>query len=214
MNETGKTGKTLLVGFGNKARHGKDYVANEVHALLPRETRLYSFASSLKAVARVLGMRAKDGPLLQALGTDVFRKIDPDIWVRVLKYQIEEEAPKCALITDCRFPNEANYIHNSGGILVRVVRLQAVEGFWKRLDARYMSKNWFDSILPVEWVSSDRDPKHPSEVALDDYPFDVTIRAMSGNLGHLIQQAEGLAGLICRELEVPATFKHEKVNET
>ena len=181
MNEKGKT---LLVGFGNKARHGKDFVASEVHAHLPRETRLYSFASSLKAVARVLGMRAKDGPLLQALGTDVFRKLDPDIWVRVLKYQIEEEAPKCALISDVRFPNEANYIRNSGGILVKVVRLEKGR----------------------KWVAKDRDPNHPSEIALDSYPFHYTIEAESGDLGKLGQAARDLAIVLCREMEIPCSF--------
>lgn len=211
--------KPFLVGFGNKARHGKNFVADEVHALLPRETRLYSFATALKAFARVFGMREKDGSILQALGTNVFRKVDPDIWVRVLKYQIEEENPKCALITDVRFPNEANYIRNSGGLLVRVSRTRGLSehnplgliGIWNQLRARLDSPNPFRKPkVIVPWVSPDRDPNHPSETALDDYPFDICLTALSGDLDTLKQGAKTVALAITRALEPTHKFTLEE----
>lgn len=151
---------TLIVGFGNKARHGKDTVAGLVHCALPAETKVYSFGAALKAVARVFGMKGKDGTVLQALGTEVFRRINPNVWVDVLNEQIDEEKPRVALIPDVRFPNEADFVRRSGGILIRVRRLN-------------------DS--GTLWVARDRDPQHSSEIALDDYPFDLDFSITSGD---------------------------------
>lgn len=160
--------QTLIVGFGNKARHGKDTVAGYVHQAFAADSRFYSFARPLKAVARVLGMKGKDGHLLQALGTDVLRRIDPDIWVRVMAEEIAEEAPRIALIPDVRFPNEADFIRRSGGILVRVVRLNA-------------------DYTP--WIAKDRDPQHASEIALDGYRFDLEFPVISGDFAGLRKAA-------------------------
>ena len=156
--------KPLIVGFGNKARHGKDTVAGMVHCAMPAETRIYSFANALKGFARVLGMRSKDGTLLQALGTDVFRRLNPDMWVDVLAAQIDEEQPRIALITDMRFVNEAAYVRRMGGLTIRVSRTE--------IDGR-------------PWVSQDRDPNHPSETALDCYPFDFDFECVSGDTNGL-----------------------------
>lgn len=51
----------------------------------------------------------KDGPLLQLLGTDWGRKtISEDIWVNVLKNQVETDprAKVVFIVGDCRFQNE------------------------------------------------------------------------------------------------------------
>jgi GTPase SAR1 family protein len=56
---------------------------------------------------------AKDGPLLQLLGTDWGRNtIDRDIWVKCLRKKIEAMSrpdgygPELVIVGDCRFPNE------------------------------------------------------------------------------------------------------------
>ena len=46
----------------------------------------------------------KDRRLLQELGTNYCRRIDPDIWVRALKNRLDPD--EAYVITDCRFPNE------------------------------------------------------------------------------------------------------------
>jgi hypothetical protein len=144
--------QTTIIGIGNKARHGKNVVADVFAAAAPGDVRLYSWAGALKAFCRVaLGMREKDGRLLQLVGTDYFRlghkgrvaaidalrgtpafeplralygvlEHDPDIWVRVLLDTIAEDAPRYAVIPDTRFPNEAA----ACDITVNVTRWQRI----------------------------------------------------------------------------------------
>jgi hypothetical protein len=78
---------------------------------------------------------------LQKLGTDGLREgLHPDVWVNALMADYEEESDKFVrltedgfeewekgnlpnwVITDCRFPNEAQAIKNAGGIIIRVDR--------------------------------------------------------------------------------------------
>lgn len=188
---------TLIIGIGHKARHGKDTVARILSQHDPKRVRVYSWAAALKAVCRaVLGMRGKDGLLLQIVGTDIFRaspterafglarlagshphllprayalaavlEHNPQVWVETLLDQIAEEAPAVALIPDTRFPNEAAACHAT----IRVSRVTP-DG--------------------TAHVCADRDPLHPSETALDDYPnWTATIRNVEGEHGSLAAQA-------------------------
>lgn len=163
---------TIIVGFGHKARQGKDTLARMVHELLAQETKIYSFAAALRAYCRVSGwMKEKDAPMLQYVGTDLFRKSNPDIWVETLKHQIEEEAPAAALITDMRFPNE--------------LRLCAVNGFTVNV-TRYN----FDG---TPYIAPDRRTDHPSETALDGCQFDFYIANQEGSTDALTQGANAIA---------------------
>src|SRR5687768_4004777 len=117
---------TLVIGLGHKARQGKDEVASYlVRAYGQRlDIRRYAFADALKAHCRVaFRMTEKDAPLLQMVGTDLYRRADPDIWVRALYWQLREDAPEVAIITDMRFPNEAGFVKQVGGITVCVSRV-------------------------------------------------------------------------------------------
>ena len=60
--------------------------------------------------------------LLQYIGTDVFRRIDPNVWVNVVKNEINSTNYDYYIITDVRFPNELNWILMSGGIHLHVIR--------------------------------------------------------------------------------------------
>lgn len=91
--------------------------------------------------------------LLQAMGTEAGRKIlGEDVWVNAVFNQVNEEN---VVITDARFPNEAQRVKAEGGFMVRVTRpgVQAVNN-------------------------------HPSEVSLDEWGFDLTI-PNDGTLGDL-----------------------------
>lgn len=171
----------LVIGLGNKARHGKDYAGHKIamQAMsMGMGARVYGFADALRAYCRVaFGMREKDVRLLQYVGTEIFRKKDPDVWVRVLLDTIQEQNPDVAIITDMRFPNEASAIRQQKGYTVRINR-----------------------ILPdgSPWVSDDRDPNHQSETALDDYLFDYTINAVSGDVWGLTSKATRLFDDIVR----------------
>jgi hypothetical protein len=122
----------------------------------------HSLADALKDVARVLfGMTKKDGPLLQTLGTEVFRKQDPDVWVRCLYYKLQDQQPPLVVVPDVRFSNEIRLIREMGGKLIHI--------------RRFLQDG-------TRFISTDRPTDHPSETALDGYTgWDYTIDAKDGD---------------------------------
>lgn len=149
-----------VVGIGHKARQGKDTIANYLQKQY--NAQKFSFSDALYDVARVVfGMEEKDGPLLQVLGTEVFRRRDPDVWVKAVYRKIQDKSPAIAVIPDVRFPNEAAFVKAMGGKLIHVRRFLA-DG--------------------ERYIASDRSTTHPSEVALDGYKgWDATIDAKDGD---------------------------------
>tara|TARA_R110000824_G_scaffold199900_4_gene383958 strand:- start:1524 stop:2393 length:870 start_codon:yes stop_codon:yes gene_type:complete len=59
---------------------------------------------------------------LQYFGSDICRKIYQPIWTRRTLNEIETEEPQLAIISDCRFPNEIDAIHDSGGKVIHLTR--------------------------------------------------------------------------------------------
>ncbi len=124
--------------------------------------------------------------LLQLLGTDCGRNIiHPNIWVNALfadykqdlyiktnhpiSENLDVKYPNW-IITDVRFPNEAQAIKDRGGIVIRVER---------------------DYILRDVELPFIKDAQHPSETALDDYEFDHVIEN-DGSLDELIGKVKQL----------------------
>jgi hypothetical protein len=61
--------------------------------------------------------------LMQHVGTDLFRKNYPEVWVEHLKRRIFEQGNNGHIIvTDVRFKNEAEMIYRVGGQIIRIVR--------------------------------------------------------------------------------------------
>lgn len=60
--------------------------------------------------------------VMQIVGTDIFRKLDTNVWVRSTINKILRDAPELAVITDCRFPNEVDAIKQIGGKVLRLTR--------------------------------------------------------------------------------------------
>ena len=139
------------------------------------------FSGDLKSYARILGMRGKDSVMLQHLGS-ALRRIDEGVFIRCLAEQVEDEKPACALIPDVRYKNEADWIKKQGGMLVRVVRTEP---------------------NGLQYVSSDRDPNHPSEAELNHYDgWGWYIDAPSGFMDTLRIEAERLVNAIRRRLGI------------
>jgi dephospho-CoA kinase len=61
---------------------------------------------------------------LQRLGTESVRALDETFWVRALAARLDAETGP-AVVTDVRFPNEADLIRSRGGLIVRVTRPHA-----------------------------------------------------------------------------------------
>ncbi len=190
----------ILIGLGNKARQGKNYVANYMQEAIP-EIKQYSFADELKKHCKANHDElvpqwqlwkqtkqqpiAKDDPIygytaiLQWFGTEVMRKRSPDHWVHVIADRITLESPEIAIVTDVRFPNEAAWIKNHDGYLVEVIRVNN-DG------TRYLDPN--------------RDANHPSETALDDYSgWDFILRCKSGDLNSLKSKSLGILQTIVNQ---------------
>ena len=92
--------------------------------------------------------------VMQFVGTDVFRKMYPNVWVDSTIRKIKQESPELAVVVDCRFPNEVNGIKGAGGHVIRLTRN----------------------------IFGDKD-QHPSETALDTFKgFDAYIDNQDMNL--------------------------------
>lgn len=182
----------ILIGLGNKARQGKDYVAKYMQNALP-DIKLYSFAKELKSYCKEHHDKllpqwqlahqtkqipsSKDDPIygctaiLQWYGTDIARAQNPNRWVEAIRDRIQIDIPDIAIITDVRFPNEAEFVKENNGYLVQVIRVKE-DG--------------------TQFLDPGRDPNHPSETALDEYlGWDYIIRVKDGDLEALEFKALG-----------------------
>jgi len=83
--------------------------------------------------------------VMQYMGTNVFRKVFEPCWTSYLVNRIKKEQPEIALISDMRFPNEAEAIKNEGGFVVRLLRTKSGED----LHASETSLNDFEDFDAV-----------------------------------------------------------------
>jgi hypothetical protein len=97
--------------------------------------------------------------VLQHLGTEGFRAIDPDFWVRKVEKQIEGikvrlETLPGVVISDVRYENEAKMIREQGGYLVRLDR----PGFEGTASNGHASEQeWRDLDVDLRFAPPDRD---------------------------------------------------------
>lgn len=169
-----------LIGLSGKAGSGKDTFAK---FLEPFGYIRISFADPLKTVAKLIfGLtegqvtdpRAKEEEdlrwgmsprrIMQEVGKKM-REIHSDVWLRQALARINDERINNDrhnfVITDVRFPNEADVIRSLGGVLVRIERAG---------------------------VASPTGASDDTETALDKYKFDLYI-CNNGSLEDLRMQA-------------------------
>lgn len=85
---------------------------------------------------------------LQVLGTEAVRDhLGEQTWVNACKLAIDNNGADRVVISDCRFPNEADAIHEWGGTVLRVER----PGFDNGVDRRHPSEAHVMS-LPADVV--------------------------------------------------------------
>lgn len=177
--------KVIVIGLGHKMFCGKDTVAahwKEKFGVIP-----VSFAYKLKAIVKDLyGLteehtngKLKQEPILelggitprtimQKFGTNN-REIYDKVWVEYLFRSVISSFPSGTIVAipDCRFPNEAEYIKNKKGYVVKVNR-----------DTSNFS------------ISAEQ-RAHPSETSLDSYGFDFVIDN-NGSLEELYEKADAV----------------------
>ena len=95
------------------------------------------------AISRTINRPYTIGRILQIVG-QAFRDVDEDYWIKCLqKYMVPEV---CYIIDDVRYPNEAQWIKDSKGLVGLVI-----------------------SMVPPAIADEGRLQSHESEVSLDDF---------------------------------------------
>jgi len=102
-----------ILGLTYDQCYGTDEQKNELTTIRWSSMPAHDASHNKKMTAR---------EIMQFIGTDIFRSIDSDIWVKATIKKILNEQPKVAIITDCRFPNEVEAIKNIGGIVIKLTR--------------------------------------------------------------------------------------------
>ena len=107
----------------------------------------------------------------QYWGTNVRKASNPSYWIDLLSQEVDRimTGGDSVVVTDVRFPDEAAYIRNNGGTLVRIEADIHVRN--ARLDARDRpgqppAPSWYYHHMQ----------SHASETALDDHCFDLIVR--------------------------------------
>lgn len=59
---------------------------------------------------------------IQYMGSDVMRRVYPNIWIDNTLKLVESDNPIMAVVTDVRFPNEVDKIKQAGGKVLRLTR--------------------------------------------------------------------------------------------
>lgn len=147
------TGKTTLEGM-LRSYYGEDQVKSYAFADGLKQAYCAIFAASADDVYGVEGktrvipeLGITVGRFLQTFG-EHGRQYNAKLWLFSVGRRIAADKPRIALITDCRFPNEAEYVQQSGGIVIRLER---------------------PAHLIPETCILGRDTNHVSETALDTY---------------------------------------------
>lgn len=131
------TNQTTLIGISGRKRHGKNTVATMIKDELllrgcHRSIVELAFAGALKQdVANQLGIsvyeldqdKVRYRPLLQEYGTMMRHTRGDTYWLNRLHVQLAKQPfGSVVIITDCRFPNEADFVRQHSGTVVKVVR--------------------------------------------------------------------------------------------
>ena len=134
--------KPLLIGIVGKGNAGKTTTAN----ILSSKFTEVVFAEPVKKITEIVygyeyDMLLGDTPekrilrktlidpiwkktpieAMQYIGTDLFRDcFDDYVWIKIAQRKIDilRNAGKHVIITDCRFPNEIEFIRSQGGIIL------------------------------------------------------------------------------------------------
>lgn len=161
MNTTNKTG--TILGITGKAGHGKNTVADLFVEMCPKMNfQRIAFADAVKRVYTLItgdavqdsqewksqfvpewGMTRRE--IFQKIGTDAMRdNLHADTWVKALFLAIKPGTNY--LVTDVRFPNEADAIEAAGGKVVRVVRHGHDDPAHRHVSETALDGRYFDTI--------------------------------------------------------------------
>lgn len=93
--------------------------------------------------------------LMQIIGTDLFRKLNTNIWVNALINKIKRSNHQIVIVSDCRFPNEIEAIKQNNGLVFRLNRNPYKSDHISEciLDSHIYDWSNFDSIINNEHMT-------------------------------------------------------------
>lgn len=138
----------MLIGISGNIGSGKTTLANEL--ISKYGFREYSFAEPIKRIGLILGFEyyqlygtqiqkkeinsfwgISGREFMQKFGTEVCRDVLPEIipnmkfersmWIKLAKKFVEENGGD-VVISDIRFPDEAKFVKDMGGIIIKIIR--------------------------------------------------------------------------------------------
>jgi len=142
----------MIIAFAGRKQSGKtsgcEFTANIFARTLQKNASIYNFADPLKKMCiEIFGLThdqcygtddqkneyvdckwPDNGKIMSArevkqyIGTNVFRKMQHNVWAGATIRKIQDENLPLALIADCRFPNEVEAVKNAGGLVIKLNR--------------------------------------------------------------------------------------------
>ena len=101
-----------------------------------------------------LGYEVTPRLILQKMGTEACRHgIADNIWIAALEKRIQGYDD--VVISDCRFPNEIDFIRSAGGVIVRVKRGEDPSP--AELSKLHISETAWNSYVPDHIIHNDKD---------------------------------------------------------
>lgn len=184
----------ILIGFSGRARHGKTECMLAVKEYAERAHHtvgIYDVGSMILKACHISGrlpatlkredMKKEDIQVLIDVGKELKNQFGQDYFANMVVQNAKDEHCDIAMCPNLRLPIEADVFRKSGGIIVRVTRLNA------------------DGSL---FISSDRDPNDVTETALQFWPADYYLTNVNNPRGAelLKRQAAVLYQYIKEEL--------------
>ena len=128
----------MIIGISGKKRSGKDTIYELIRGLNGIRPRRAAFGDQIKEeVAGVTGVdvdhieehKERFRPMLQWWGTDFRRHYNGEsYWLDKMQSKMQAiRGREVLVITDVRYPNEAELVKKAGGIMIRVERETGLE---------------------------------------------------------------------------------------
>lgn len=95
--------------------------------------------------------------VMQIVGTDMFRKMQTNVWSGATIRKIQQENSTVAIIADCRFPNEVEAIKRAGGLVIKLNRNPYNSDHTSEvaLDEHLYNQSNFDLVINNQYLTID-----------------------------------------------------------